>query len=120
MRIFERDRLIWDSPLEAREKFVLLAMALYLNTKTGTCWPGLKRLSDQTGLSEKSIRRAIKTLESIGAIEMTKRASDTGRWVSNEYRIDLEKLESLPAVNLTSGQSDQRSICPSPAVNLTN
>jgi Helix-turn-helix domain len=119
MRTFERDRLIWDSPLDAREKFVLLAMALYINTKTGTCWPGLKRLASQTSLSEKSVRRAIKTLESIGAIEMTKRVSETGQWASNEYRIDLEKLATLPAVNLTSGQSDQRSICPSPAVNLS-
>lgn len=57
--------LAWELALPATEKLVLLALADWSND-AGLCWPSIKRLQVKTGLSERGIQNAVKSLCAAG------------------------------------------------------
>ena len=85
-------------------KLVLLALADFAD-EVGHCWPGLGAIVSMTGLSERAVRMALRSLEESGAIE-TRRA--TGRMQTSRYVLCInrhaEKGQDLPPLEPERGQ----------------
>ena len=89
MKYHQRARVIWQSTLAPNERFVLLAVSDHLGSNED-CWPSLTRLATMTGLNERTIRRALTSLELAGHITVTRKP---GR--ANRYRVIWETLPTL-------------------------
>lgn len=76
-----------DQTLPTREKFVLMILANYASNDTWDCYPSLTTIASNTGMSRDTVMRAIKQLESIGAVSTIRRTSD-GVNLPNIYRIN--------------------------------
>ena len=94
----ELQNLVWLVQTERRsEKIVLLALCDRANKKNNMCWPSHKDISKRTGFSNKTVRRAIKTLCEIGIISYVQRHKADGGLTSNLYTIHAEKLAKWAA-----------------------
>ncbi len=78
--------------LSAQDKSVLIALASHYNAKrSGTeVWPSLARLSGLTGLSERTVRRSLRNIESLELIKCRSKAG-----TSNLYTINAEIIRGL-------------------------
>ena len=65
-------------------KAVLLALAFRADINQ-ECWPSQARIAQDTGLSERTVRRHLQRLEASGLIKRKKRFSDDGRQLSDRY-----------------------------------
>lgn len=54
--------------LESKEKHVLIAFGHFVNSETKEAWPSHETISEMTGLSEKTVQRAIRRLEDRGIL----------------------------------------------------
>jgi len=89
----ELQKLVWSVPTkQTSEKFVLMALCDRANSKTNMCWPSHQDISKRTGLCNKTVRRAIKTLCKLGIISYVQRRKADGGLTSNLYTIHVEKL----------------------------
>lgn len=88
-------------PISANAVTVLKALLRFMDGKTGRCDPCLDRLASQTGLSRRTVVRAVQVLRHFGLIDWVRRTKLTGnargigpqrRQISNAYFIDLVKL----------------------------
>ncbi len=88
-------------PISANAVTVLKALLRFMDGKTGRCDPCLDRLASQTGLSRRTVVRAVQALRQFGLIDWVRRTELTGnargqgpqrRQISNAYFIDLAKL----------------------------
>ena len=109
----ELQNLIWlVSTKRTSEKFVLMALCDRANKKTHMCWPSHKDISKRTGYSNKTVRRAIKTLCELGIISYVKRRKADGGLTSNLYTINAEKLAKcaadMPMMTRPPGDHDPR------------
>lgn len=86
--------------LTSNEKLLLLAYTEYTDPH-GYCWPGMTRLAAMTGMSESTIKRTRKVLESKSLLRHQRRASAAGDPTSNMYRINLDKLATMRAAPRT-------------------
>lgn len=76
---------VWNnSRAEGGTLLVALALANRADEE-GVCWPGVKRLSEWTRMSERSVQRHLRTLEELGELEVTPRFGD-----SSVYRLLIE------------------------------
>ncbi|WP_052961844.1 helix-turn-helix domain-containing protein [Pseudomonas fluorescens] len=75
-----------DQTLPTREKFVLIILANYASNDTWDCYPSLTTIASNTGMSRDTVMRAIKQLETMGAVSTIRRTSD-GVNLPNIYRI---------------------------------
>ena len=64
---------IWIAELPSNSKYVASYLRTYMNAKRDLCWPSIGRISKETGLSEQTVRKHLKSLEDAGwlAIERT-------------------------------------------------
>ena len=82
--------------LDCHEKFVLLMLANYCDAEGGSCFPSVGRLAADTGVSESSVRRALKRLRDYsGLIQITL----GGGAKSNRYQLDTHLIAQLAAGN---------------------
>ena len=65
--------LFWDCDLSGTEQLVAQRLAWHANDEDGRCWPGMRSLSEKTGLSERAIQNATKALEAAGHITRRER-----------------------------------------------
>ena len=103
---------VWDHSMsEGTDRLVLLALADSADDN-GSCWPSVLTLARKTRVSERTVRRSIRTLEALGELHTVLGSGTT----SNRYRIMLDPRvqvvrsdpgQSDPPVNLTPGQSDR-------------
>lgn len=77
---------VFDTDLPATEKFVLLAIANFVNDKKGYAWPSQETLASKTSLSRQTVNKAIKKLKEKGIL-ISQRRSEKGTSTSNLYRI---------------------------------
>lgn len=54
---------------QCRNRLVLVALADRYNDDTRVCWPSIKTISNEIGVSERTVIKAIKELESFGLIK---------------------------------------------------
>jgi hypothetical protein len=88
----------------ATNKAVLLVLANYAN-QSHDCWPAFERVAEEAECSVSTVRRAIVEMEKLGLLKRERRRRPDGTLGS--YLMTLAVSE--PALNLTSGQFDQRS-----------
>lgn len=58
-----------------------------MSASKGECWPGIKTIAADLGLSRSTVKRAIADLERHGYMEKEHRYRDNGSFTSNLYRI---------------------------------
>lgn len=58
-----------------------------MSASKGECWPGIKTIAVDLGLSRSTVKRAICDLERHGYIEKESRHRDNGSFTSNLYRM---------------------------------
>ena len=69
------------------EKAVLIVLANRASAD-GTCFPGKSRIAFESGLSESTVLRSLRILESIGRLSIQNRLGS-----SNSYRLHLNELD---------------------------
>jgi DNA-binding MarR family transcriptional regulator len=80
------DSIYADNLLPHRAKTVYI----YLKSRAahkGECWPGIKTIAKDLGLSRSTVKRAIADLEKHGYIEKKARYRENGSYTSNLYRV---------------------------------
>lgn len=82
--------LAWQAPLTATQKLVLLAMADWSNDE-GICWPSIAKLASKTSLSERGLRKVIRSLEELGLVDTEEKP---GR--GNLYHLTLDPGTTFP------------------------
>lgn len=82
--------------LTPREKVVLLALADCMNATTGMCFPSARRLSEMTGIHDRSVWRVLGLLEEKGLITRINRELDRGGKSSNRYLLHLSEPVQPP------------------------
>ena len=81
---------IYAEDLSHREKTVYI----YLRDRadaSGVCWPGIKTIAGELGLSPRTVQRALADLEHRQLIEKRQRHRANGSLTSNLYRLTAEK-----------------------------
>ena len=82
--------------LSHREKTVYI----YLRDRadaSGVCWPGIKTITGELGLSPRTVQRALADLEHRQLIEKRQRHRANGSLTSNLYRLTAAKKSQSPA-----------------------
>lgn len=73
----------------ATAKHVLLALATYADAQ-GLCWPSVATLGSNTGLGERAVQMALRTLEAAGLLAITGNKLG-GRGQTPRYRLQVQK-----------------------------
>ena len=63
----------------------------------GVCWPGIKTIAGELGLSTRTVQRALDDLEDAGLIVKKQRRRKNGSLTSNLYRLTKQKTSHAPA-----------------------
>ena len=87
---------IYTEDLSHREKTVYI----YLRDRadaSGVCWPGIKTIAGELGLSPRTVQRALADLEHRQLIEKRQRHRANGSLTSNLYRLTAAKKSQSPA-----------------------
>ena len=85
-RISYFDTIFADNSLPHRAKVVYMYLKS-LSASKGECWPGIRTIANDLGLSKSTVKRAIADLEQHGYIEKQNRHRNNGSFTSNLYRI---------------------------------
>ena len=89
--------VVWTWPLASTPKLVAIALA-DIADDDGYCWPSVRHLtckingqdSDASGgVSERTVQRAIRALESLGLLEIETQVRRDGSQSSNRYRLKI-------------------------------
>lgn len=78
--------LIYSSDLEHRARSVYM----YLKDRAdsdGRCWPAIKTIAADLGLSRSTVKRALDDLIRVGLLEKEPRWRENGSYTSNLYRL---------------------------------
>ncbi len=110
------EALLKDKGLRPNEKLVLAVLLFHRNQKTGVCYPGLKRISEYTGLSCRTVQRSLAGLQAKGRIITRRRKTQEGDWDTNLYTVGgwCQSDTTYGQSDTTYGQIDTRG-----GVNLT-
>lgn len=100
----------YEQPIQpSGAKFLLVTLANYANPD-GFCYPGQEKLGDDTGMSERSVRAHLATLEEAGILRRQfrydrhgKRTSD-GFWLVGFRPLPADIAASLPADSAGSNE----------------
>lgn len=88
----------WQQDVDPAEKLVLLALANRTNHETGMCFPGQRLIADECSMSDRTVRRHLKSLEDRGLISRRARMRTEGRGrTSDEYRLAYVQADMLAA-----------------------
>ena len=94
---YKVQNLAWKvEGLKSSTKFVLIALCDYANKKKGyIAWPAHSKIAKRTGLSIRSVQRAVKVLCDLGLISYRHRYDQLGNQRSNLYKINRERLKEV-------------------------
>ena len=91
-----------DSELRSTTKLVLFVLSTYMDNDGRECYPSIRLLSTNSGLSRTSLSHHLDVAQSAGWIYKIKRKSETSTWQNNEYLATIGGKASGPR----GGQSD--------------
>jgi len=97
----------FEQQVEPNAKLVLLALANRSNNETGLCFPGQQLLGAECSMSDRTIRRHLKTLEAAGLVRRRPRMLGEGRGrTSDEYRLAFyDQPDRMSACSGPTGQT---------------
>ena len=86
----------------AEEQLTHRAKTVYIYLRdradaSGVCWPGIKTIAGELGLSTRTVQRALDDLEDAGLIVKKQRRRKNGSLTSNLYRLNRGKTSHAPA-----------------------
>ena len=88
--------LVWErAPVKESGLLVMLALADFANAKGENVYPSIRTLADMTRTSRSTVKRQLRALREQGLIAQ---ARESRRGQPTTYRIDVERLSSLPPV----------------------
>jgi len=97
-----------SSEQAASVQSVLLWLIKHANPNNGRCDPGIRKLAFETGLGERTIKRAIKIAESIGYLTIEPRIGHTSAYhlqfdvMEADFRQIEEQAQKLSRQNVTT------------------
>lgn len=77
----------WETDLPSTEKMVLLCLCNFASDDGGNCWPSVAKLADLCSTSERTVQRAIRSLETRGILDTNQRLG-----TSSQYRINPRQI----------------------------
>ena len=80
------DSIYSDNTLPHRAKTVYMYLQ-NMAVSSGQCWPGIRTIAADLGLSRSTVKRALADLEKHGYIEKERRYRDNGSSTSNLYKL---------------------------------
>lgn len=86
-----------DDTLKSADKSVYATLCMYADNKTADCWPSRETILRKAGVSDRTLRNSLQTLQERGYIEVIHRFADDGRQLSNLY-----VLLDVSSVNMPS------------------
>lgn len=88
-------QMVFDAgDLASGEKSVLLAYCNFTDAH-GYCWPGVERIADMTGFSDRGVKKIRKALIERGLLATSSRVNAQGVRTTNITRVNLAKLGSM-------------------------
>lgn len=87
---------------QCRNRLVLVALADRYNDDTGVCWPSIKTISEEIGVSVPTVHKAIRSLEEAGLI-----ARGNPHWVSH-LRADRRPTVWTLSLDMVKPEGDVR------------
>ena len=88
-------QMVFDAGgLTPGEKSVLLAYCNFTDPH-GYCWPGVERVADMTGLSERGVKKIRKAFIERGILATASRVNSQGIRSTNITRVNLDKIASM-------------------------
>lgn len=78
--------IIDDKTVSAYGKLIYFVLSKYAN-QNGTCWPSIKRLAGDAGISQNTVRRALTELNTAGWLAVEERKTDYGTNDTNLYNL---------------------------------
>ena len=127
---YQASNWAWELELPMTQKFVLIALA-DMADESLSCFPGQKRIAQMIGSSERTVRRALLDLETMGLIDRQERRAEDGYRTSDRYVLKTKvtlakrspaKMAASPTGQIVPGQSRQShrpSATVSPAIDDT-
>jgi hypothetical protein len=76
-----------DAPLNAFDRLTLCILCQWVNRERGECYPSVSTIARHAKISESSVRRSIRRLVEVGALEMRAQMDPAGDPGSNIYTI---------------------------------
>ena len=73
--------------LDAYEKLIFITLKKFADNDTNQCFPGVKKISEITGLSVRKVQYCINHMTSLGVIKVEERFYDEGGHKSNLYTL---------------------------------
>ena len=109
----------WEhGPKDPARRVLLMAYAEHADARTGECWPSNRRLSEITGMSDRTIRRQRAALAAEGWIKINgdRRRNKKGLLTTDLVVLVLSRIGLLASGQnvRSSGQNDRK-----PAVKMT-
>ena len=109
--------LIWPIRIPPPEKLVLMRLADFADDDGGHVFPSLRRLADETGFEERSVRRILRRLEgeddkrrpALPRLLAMVAEADPMRKRPREYRIMVDELRRLSDEAKAAKRADRRS-----------
>ncbi len=82
---------VYEADLSHRAKAVLLYLKDYADSE-GKCWPGIRTIAGDSGLSRSTVKRTLDDLVRAGVMEKERRWRGNGSLSSNLYRVKFKLL----------------------------
>lgn len=105
--------------LSSRQRLVLIFLADFANDKKGYAWPSIGTLARRTGLSQSTVKRAIRDLEDAELVTVVRQSRIvTGARFSNRYYlvclrpVRFEKNYRVPGDFDQTGHWDDTAVVP--------
>jgi hypothetical protein len=100
---------IWASKLDYTCKLTALAIATFINEdqEHKWCWASELTIAGMCSTSERTVRTAVKRMESLGILKIEKRLTKNSKWLVNHYAFRKELFnyrQDLPAVKPAGGK----------------
>lgn len=73
------------SNLPSNAKYLAIYLSTWMNEWGDNCYPSIKRISHETGLSEPTVVKYIQVLRTNGWLEAKKKGFDGQAWAHNQY-----------------------------------
>lgn len=81
------------------------------SSTSGSCWPGVKTIASDLGLSCSTVKRALKELEDTGWIRKRSRYRENGSSTSNLYTILRQQPQLMGRKNRNRRTLPPREVC---------
>lgn len=85
IKVWSWRQAIAKAKLESSTKLVLFILANYMNEHGGGCYPTVETITEESGLSDRTVRTHLHKARDAGFIEVRKHGFSGQEWANNEY-----------------------------------